>query len=67
MESCGRLLIGLLAMQQKFQDADCQSDCQSAAGFHPTPLWLGHIPRHPEVRVSAPQIATRALSVVAST
>jgi hypothetical protein len=57
MESCGRLLIGLLAMQQKFQDADCQS----AAGFHPAPLWLGHIPRHPEVRISAPQIATREL------
>jgi hypothetical protein len=40
MVSCGRLLIGLLAMQQKLQEADCQS----AAGYHPAPLWLMQIP-----------------------
>jgi hypothetical protein len=26
MESCGRLLIGLLAMKRKLKEADCQSN-----------------------------------------
>jgi hypothetical protein len=30
------LLIGLLAMKPKLQEADCQS----AAGFHPAPLGI---------------------------
>jgi hypothetical protein len=42
MASCGRLLIGLLAIKRKLQ----QADCQSAAGCHPAPL---------EARVAIPK------------
>jgi hypothetical protein len=45
------LLIGLLAVRQKLQGADCQS----ATGFHPAPLRLVQIPRPQEIGVSMRQ------------
>ena len=71
MASCGRLLIGLLAVQQKLREADCQS----AAGCQPAPLpqndsrsenWttLGPPPTKPAVVPTAVATALPTVDVI---